>query len=183
MAPSQVTTPRLLLRPPRLEDAPAIFARYASDPEVTRFLAWRRHQSVAETRAFVQFSETEWRAHGAGPYLICSRDGEALLGSTGLQFESAQRAATGYVLAKDAWGSGYATEALRAMVEVARADRFEELDALCHVEHRASTRVLEKAGFVAIGILQHEAFPNLSPPHAAAVHYSLRLEPRKAPPG
>ena len=37
-----VETERLVLRRPTAADAPAIFARYASDPEVTRYMAWPR---------------------------------------------------------------------------------------------------------------------------------------------
>ena len=48
---------------------------------------------------------------------------------------------TGYVLAKDAWGQGYATEALRAMVNVARGIGIVSLSALCHPEHQASVHV------------------------------------------
>ena len=176
MAPLEVLTARLLLRPPRVADAPAIFARYASVPEVTKFLGWRRHGSVEETRAFVTFSETEWRSRGCGPYLIWSRGGETLLGSTGLQIESPGRAVTGYVLAQDAWGRGYATEALRAIVAVARGSSVQEIDALCHIEHRPSAHVLEKCGFAAVRTLPEQAFPNLSPPPAPALLYRLALQ-------
>ena len=173
----ELLTARLLLRPPRPADAPAMFARYASIPEVTRFLSWPRHRSVEETRAFVELSEWEWRARGCGAYLIWSRDGGTLLGSTGLQLESAERAVTGYVLAKDAWGRGYATETLRAMVDAARGAGFRELDAFCHVDHRASAHVLEKCGFAKIAIVAEEGFPNLDPPRAPALHYRSRLQP------
>jgi RimJ/RimL family protein N-acetyltransferase len=54
---------------------------------------------------------------------------------------------TGYVLAKDAWGKGYATEALTAVVEVASDIGVRRLYALCHPKHLASSRVLEKCGF------------------------------------
>jgi GNAT superfamily N-acetyltransferase len=54
---------------------------------------------------------------------------------------------TGYVLAKDAWGQGYATEALGAMVDVARRINLRRIYALCHPQHQASWRVLEKCGF------------------------------------
>ena len=87
-----------------------------------------------------------------------------LVGSTGLSFETGQRAATGYLLARDAWGRGYATEALRAMVEVARGAGVLRLYALCHTDHAASVRVLEKAGFAREGTLRrYFVFPNLSP--------------------
>jgi [ribosomal protein S5]-alanine N-acetyltransferase len=174
MTPIEVQTRRLLLRPPRIQDAAAIFARYASAPEVTRFLAWRRHQSIEETRAFARFSEGQWHRYGCGPYLIWSLDGETLLGSTGLSFETAVRAVTGYVLAQDAWGRGYATEALRAMIDVARRAGFRELDAACHTANLASAHVLEKCGFASIGTLPEQDFPNLSPPRAPALHYRLK---------
>jgi RimJ/RimL family protein N-acetyltransferase len=76
-------TTRLVLRKPRLADAPAIFERYASDPEVTRFLSWPRHSTVADTRTFIEFSDAEWTRWPAGPYLVESRDG-VLLGGAGL---------------------------------------------------------------------------------------------------
>src|SRR6185503_581245 len=161
-APDAVTTPRLVLRRPRPSDADAIFERYAGDPDVTRLVGWLRHQSVDDTRAFLQFSDAEWERAPAGAYLIESRETGALLGSTGFVFEAPYRAATGYVLAKDVWGRGYATEALRAMVETARPLGVRRLYALCHHTHRASARVLEKCGFSLEGCLRAYAeFPNL----------------------
>ena len=40
MVPERLDTERLVLRRPRPADAQAIFARYSSDPEVTRLLGW-----------------------------------------------------------------------------------------------------------------------------------------------
>ena len=54
MVPVLLTTARLRLRVPSLADAQAIFAGYATDPEVTRYLAWRPHPSLATTLAFLQ---------------------------------------------------------------------------------------------------------------------------------
>jgi RimJ/RimL family protein N-acetyltransferase len=161
-APDAITTARLVLRRPRSSDAGAIFARYSSDPEVTRLVGWPRHRSVDDARGFLQFSDAEWKRAPAGTYLIESRETGVLLGSTGLLFEAPYRAMTGYVLAKDAWGRGYATEALRAMVETARLLSVRRLYALCHHEHRASAHVLEKCGFSLEGCLRAYAeFPNL----------------------
>ncbi|HEY7498334.1 MAG TPA: GNAT family N-acetyltransferase [Vicinamibacterales bacterium] len=147
-APGRVETARLLLSPPEPGDAAAIFQRYASDPEVTRFLGWPRHRSIDETHAFVSFSADHWNRWPAGPYLIWSRATGQLLGGTGFTFESPDHVVTGYVLAKDAWGQGFATEALTAVVRIARDIRVARLTAFCHPDHRASQRVLEKCGFV-----------------------------------
>lgn len=184
-APSQVDTPRLILVQPRGTDAAEIFERYASDPEVTRFLGWARHRSIAETQAFLSFSESEWERWPAGPYLIRSRDDGRLLGGTGLGFETREQAVTGYVLAKSEWGKGYATEALAAVMEVARGIGVVRLYALCHPEHRASWRVLEKCGFVRHSAWSQQAeFPNLAPGRLQDVlRYGVVLGPAHAQAG
>lgn len=160
---SHCETARLLFRPPRPDDARAIFERYAGDPEVTRYLGWPYHVSVEDTEAFVTFSQAEWARSASGPLLIFSRQTGNLLGSSGLLLETPYRAMTGYVFARDAWGNGYATEALGAMVDLATELRIARLYAHCHTAHRASWRVLEKCGFEREGILQRQSvFPNLS---------------------
>ena len=177
-APERIETERLILRRPRLEDAEEVFARYASDAEVSRYLAWRLHRSPDTTRQFLQYSEDEWVRWPAGPYLIESRTDGGLLGGTGFAFETAYRASVGYVLAKDGWGRGLATEAMHAMVSVARGINLTRLYALCHVDHRASSRVLEKTGFTREGVLRrYLEFPNLSTDGPADVFcYALILK-------
>ena len=163
-APFTITTERLILRRPKQADAEAVFERYASDAEVTRYVGWPRHRNVEETRAFLTFSDTEWERWPVGPYLVFSRSDRLLLGSTGLGFEAPHRASTGYVLAKEAWGRGVATEALQAMVRLAAQSGVKRLYALCHPAHRASGRVLEKCGFDLEATLRcHFEFPNLDP--------------------
>jgi ribosomal-protein-alanine N-acetyltransferase len=160
----RIETDRLVLVRPAAADAQAIFERYASDPAVTRYLAWPTHKSVEDTRLFVGFSDAEWDRSPAGPYLIRSREDGRLLGATGLSFDTAGAASTGYVLAQDAWGRGYATEALRAMVELAHSLGLPSLTAYCHPDHAPSIRVLEKCGFRRESAAATQAeFPNLTP--------------------
>jgi ribosomal-protein-alanine N-acetyltransferase len=175
-APERFETARLILRRPTVEDAPEVYQRYANDVEVSRYLAWKLHQSSAMTRAFLEFSDTEWERWPGGPYLIESREDGRLLGGTGLAFETSYRASTGYVLAKDAWGQGYATEAVQAMVEISRTVGVARLYALCHVDHARSARVLEKCGFIREGVLQrYLEFPNLAPGQPADVYCFAKL--------
>jgi len=173
-----IVTERLRLRPPRREDAEAIYRAYSGDAEVTRYLAWPMHQSVGEVEQFIRFSDEEWRRWSSGPYLLETRTGGELLGATGLAFETAYRASTGFVLAREAWGQGYAGEALAAMVAQARRMGIQRLYALCHSEHSASARVLEKAGFLFEGILhRYQVFPNLPGEEAVDVDcYAMPFE-------
>lgn len=174
-APRELRTERLILMTPAEKDAGEIFERYASDPEVTRYLGWPRHQSIDDTLAFLAFSAAEWERWPAGPYLIRARSDGRLLGSTGLSFARRDEAMTGYVLARDAWGHGYATEALGAMVDLARELRLTRLYAPVHTDNRASSRVLEKCGFTLdAGWSEAPTFPNLpADSRQAAVCYEL----------
>ena len=47
-APLEFHTARLTFTAPRPGDTVAIFERFASDPEVTRYLGWPRHRSVLD---------------------------------------------------------------------------------------------------------------------------------------
>jgi len=161
-----------------MEDAEAIYQTYSSDAEVTRYLAWPKHRSVGEVEQYIRFGEEQWRQWSCGPYLIETRIDGTLLGGTGLAFETGYRASTGFVLARDSWGLGYASEALAAMVAQARRMGVQRLYALCHTEHTASARVLEKAGFQFEGILhRYQVFPNLPAGAAADVDcYAIPFE-------
>jgi RimJ/RimL family protein N-acetyltransferase len=86
-----------------------------------------------------------------------------VLGTTGLDVETPWRAATGYVLRRDAWGRGLATEVTVAMTRLADDLGMIRVHALCHPDNTASTRVLAKAGFLREGVLRrHTCFPNIS---------------------
>ena len=161
---AEITTDRLLLRKPSVADAEAIFDRYASDPVVCRYLAWPMHRNIADTLAFLEFSDAEWTRWPAGPYLIFAKADNELCGSTGLAFESATLASTGYVLAQGSWGNGFAAEALLAMRSLAANLGVLRLYAHVHPDHRSSQRVLKKGAFALDGTLVAEfEFPNLDP--------------------
>jgi len=177
-APETLATTRLRLARPRPEDATAIFSRYASVEDVTRYLGWARHRKKEDSRAFVTFSDAEWARWPAGPYLAWN--GDTLVGGTGLAFETPWRAATGYVLARDAWGQGFASEMLAAMVDLARDLNVARLYALCHPAHQPSRRVLKRGGFTFEGVLRaHVMFPNLdmTAPGDCACYARVLLRP------
>jgi ribosomal-protein-alanine N-acetyltransferase len=142
---------------------------------VTRYLGWPRHTSVDDTLAFVAFSRSEWARSSLGPLLVFGRDSDRLLGSSGLVLETPACAQTGYVFARDAWGHGYATETLGAMVDLAAARRIARVYALCHTEHGASWHVLEKCGFTREGVIRGHAFPNLSKERMDVFSYARTL--------
>jgi [ribosomal protein S5]-alanine N-acetyltransferase len=158
----EIGTARLWLRPPREADAQQIFARYAQDPEVCRYMSWTPHQSIEDTLTFLRrivCDNAERRSKG---FLIFSRESGELLGSIGGAIDQ-HRMQFGYCLARDAWSHGIATEAARAFVtSVFEIPTIGRIQAYCDVENRASARVLEKAGLELEGTLRRLlVLPNL----------------------
>ncbi len=175
----QIRTPRLLLRRPHVDDAEAVFTGWASDPVATRYLSWPRHTSVAEALAFIHWSDEEWGRWPGGPLVVESLETGMRLGCSGLTFETDSRAEIGYVFSRQAWGRGYATETVLAVMEAARLLAPLDLVADVHPDNTASTRVLEKCGFIGEGMgREHARFPNLDPDRLLDVSmyfYSVEL--------
>jgi RimJ/RimL family protein N-acetyltransferase len=167
------------LRRPRLSDAAGIFDRYAQDPQVTRYLMWMPHQSIAHTRQFLTDSAEGRQAGRQFHWVICPLGEEPqVIGMIGLDCESF-KVDLGYALARDSWGRGLASEAASAVVETALAEEhIVRVGAHCHVENLASARVLEKAGMQREGILRRMvAFPNVNGAVCDIIVYAKVKEP------
>jgi ribosomal-protein-alanine N-acetyltransferase len=144
----ELRTERLVLREFRLDDQDAAH-RYGSDEQVTRHTTWGPN-SLTDTANYlgevVRRASIEPRTSFI--LAVVTLDGE-LIGAAHLKFTDAEhrQGELGYVLAKDSWGFGYATEVARRLI----AFGFDELGmerimATCHPENLASARVLVKAG-------------------------------------
>jgi RimJ/RimL family protein N-acetyltransferase len=154
MPASEILTERLCLRPPVIDDATEIFARYGQDPVVTRYLSWSPQKTVADAIGYLEklISDTaQGRRYG---FLIFSLQSGQLLGSVGGAIEN-HFVQFGYCLARDAWGRGFATEAATEFLRAAqKLPGICRIQAFCDVENRASARVLEKIGLEREGTLR-----------------------------
>lgn len=140
-------TARLFARDFEPSDFDAIHA-YASDPEVTRFMFFAP-RSRDETRDYLErMLLTQRQVPRVVWELAMVRAGDGrLIGGCDLTIEQPQQADLGFILAKAAWGHGYATEIARALVAAAfEALGVDRVFATCDVDNYASARVLERAG-------------------------------------
>jgi RimJ/RimL family protein N-acetyltransferase len=161
--PERIETERLVLRKPRLDDAPEIFAAYAQDTEVTRYLTWRPHTSVEETYQFIGQMLKYWEIGRAYPYALTRKDSDTIIGMIAVHPDG-YRLGIGYVLARVHWGKGYIPEAAQALIDWAfQQPSIYRVDATTDVENIASQRVLEKLGMQCEGILRrYMIHPNIS---------------------
>ena len=162
LPPESFATARLHLRKPLPEDAPLIFAAYAQDPEVTRYLTFRPHRDLSDTgKAIERFTEG-WRSGRSFCWLIFTRNDGELVGAIAARED--QGINLGYLLARPFWGRGLMSEALSAIVEWAftQSSVF-RVWAVCDLENEASARLLERNGFHQEGILRGWSLhPNIS---------------------
>ncbi len=143
-----IESERLLLRLFRLSDLPDV-QEYAADPQVTRFLRWGPNREE-ETLAFLRGAIRRGRAPGSNHFdlAVVERSSGRVCGGLGIHARAPQRVEVGYVLARGAWGRGYATEAVRAALPFAASGLgAHEVFALVLPENAASVRVLTRCGF------------------------------------
>jgi RimJ/RimL family protein N-acetyltransferase len=142
-------TKRLVLRAPQLVDGKAV-AALAND------------RRVAENTARIAFPyrlpDAEKWISGANAdpdartYLITLAD-DTIIGSCSLHVDDGPVADIGYWLGTRHWGKGYATEAVRALIDLAFTDLgHKALQSSVRVTNPDSRRVLEKCGFQWTGV-------------------------------
>ena len=154
----RLTGPRVLLRQPDVNDAEALFTRVASDPEVTRYLSWRPHPDVAETRRVIT---SLFNTGGERTWLIES--GGEVVGLCGLRRPDPHAVELGYCLARAWWRRGLMSEAVSVLLyEVAGDPSVYRVSAYCHVDNAGSAGVLARCGLTLEGRLaRYAVFPNI----------------------
>ncbi|OLE29351.1 MAG: GNAT family N-acetyltransferase, partial [Cyanobacteria bacterium 13_1_40CM_2_61_4] len=136
---------------------------YARDPEVTRYLSFRPHQQVEQSRDFLRRCSASWAGEGPYTWLITRREDGRLLGVIDIRPQG-HRVELGYALGREHWGHGVMTEVVRAVIEWALGQpEVHRVWAVCDVDNGASAQVLEKAGMTREGRLRGwSVHPNVS---------------------
>lgn len=159
MHPVVIEGERIVLRELTDADAPAVHA-WVGDPEVVAHVPLGPLDHAATVAYVAQLVTEATRVPRLTYSLVIVRrsDGAALGGITvGVDSFEHRRVELGYILRRDAWGRGYATEA----AALARDFVFDHLGAVrlwavCDPDNPASARVLEKIGMRREGVLRSD---------------------------
>ena len=145
-------TERLKLRPVMEEDLDTAHKEWFADPEVAKYMFWGVHRDLDETREWLDYELEMLDSDMWYRFVVCRRDpdGRSIpVGSVLLYYEEEiSNWEIAYHFARKYWGQGYATEAVRRVMDFAA-------DALCLKKvvaryasaNMASGRVLRKTGF------------------------------------
>ncbi len=173
--PDQIETERLVLRKPHMEDTLAIYNGWTQDKNVTRYLTWRPHQCIEQTKTFIQHCRSMWESETRFPYIIMLKMSSEVIGIIDPRVEGAN-VGIGYVMARAYWGNGYLPEATKAIIDWAlHQPSIYRVYATIDVENGNSRRVLEKAGMQCEGILRKFIIhPNISDQPRDSYIYAIR---------
>ncbi|MCI8611870.1 MAG: GNAT family N-acetyltransferase [Clostridiales bacterium] len=146
--PPVLQTNRLILRRMQRSDSSDMFA-YAKDPAVTRFLTWEPHPDEAFTRRYLTYVSSRYKAGEFFDWALVLRTENKMIGTCGFTRIDCKNGLgeVGYVLNRNYWGQGLASEALQRVIQFA----FDVLN-LNRVESRfmegntPSRKVMEKSG-------------------------------------
>jgi [ribosomal protein S5]-alanine N-acetyltransferase len=143
-------TERLRLRSLEVDDAERLLEIYG-DAETMRYVGrtGRPVVDLAATERAVEAIGRHHAFHGFGLWAVDERRGEPVVGVAGLAWVEGHGpdVEAAYILRRDRWGRGYATEALRAVLEIGHEQLgISRIVALAYLENDTSRRVMEKAG-------------------------------------
>lgn len=143
-----IKTERLILSKYELDDYTDAYNNWCKEDVVAKYVTWEAHKSFEETKEFIK---SEVDSYGPDTYKWIVRikeTNEAIGGITVVHLKKNDlRAELGYCYGSKYWGNGYATEALKAVINYLFNKVGLELIVIDHMaQNPASGRVMQKAG-------------------------------------
>ena len=152
----ELETERLRLRRVRFDDLYDYYERLGSDGEVTRYLTFDPHQDIGESLASIEKTLGRYEEGGCYRWAIAEKEDDGIIGIFELlRFdEAAESCSFAYMLGKQWWGRGYATEAMREAFRFAIEEMGVKKIIGDHMApNAASGAVMRKAGMVKTGVI------------------------------
>ena len=149
-------TERLILRKFTILDAEDMYNNWATDTNTNKYLSWSLHNDISETREVI----TDWinrYKNGFYNWVVEVKDTHEIIGNIceeGVS-EKHKTISIGYCYGSKYWNNGYATEALRRVIEYLLTEKeFYLVSANHRSSNPASGRVMQKAGMKYDGTLR-----------------------------
>lgn len=151
-----IETDRLILRRFQLSDAPAMFANWASDDEVTKYLTWPTHADMSVTEGILGQWVPQYEKDDYYNWAIVLKEHDPQpIGNINVAHWSEDREAPeiGYCMGRRWWHQGIMTEALGAVLGFL-FDRVgvEQIVALHDTNNPHSGGVMRKCGMAFDGV-------------------------------
>ena len=147
----------MILRRFRLEDAADMYANWASDPEVTKYLTWPTHTSVDVTKILLADWTPRYEDGGYFNWAMEHKATGKVIGNISVVtlYARTEAADMGYCMSRAFWGQGLMPEALIAVMDyLFDVVGLNRVAASHDINNPKSGRVMEKAGMKLEGIFR-----------------------------
>ena len=148
-----LNTAHLLLRPFRPEDAAPLY-QILNQPGLLQYFPDPTPPSLERVERFIGKQLTEWQERGYALWAVQPLQTDRLAGWCGSQFlPETGETEVAYLLGRECWGRGYATEAAHASLDFTfRHFPLDQIIALVHPDNASSIRVIGKLGMKSSGL-------------------------------
>jgi ribosomal-protein-alanine N-acetyltransferase len=159
LKPMRLESPRLQLREAVNGDAEILFVNYFSSVSSSRFLSRFAHSSIEQTKRFLdQWTNQAWKLPGTPFAWIIEKLEDAEPIGIFLVFQKDSHAEIHYGISETCRGQGFASEACDTATKwLLSQNLIQKVWTAVDIEHVATQRVLEKAGFQKGEILRNWA--------------------------
>lgn len=142
----RITTERLALEPISLKYLESTYA-YSSDLENTRLMMFLPYSSTDELEEYLRGAVDQWKLDDPHHLEFVVLLGDVHIGGVTLYPTEPGSAELGWILDKHYFGHGYATEAIRAVMDYGQREwGIHRFFAQCDSENAASYRLMERLG-------------------------------------
>lgn len=145
-----IETPRFILRPATLQDVSDIH-EYLSQEKVVRYLPFKVHKNIYDTKKFVQlFFINNYKKGKVGNYVVYHKDDKKVIGNTGIN-NIRPRSKEGEIaicINPKYWGHDFATElTMITLITGFELMNLNKLVALTYSENKYTPKSLNNLGF------------------------------------
>jgi len=142
-----LTTERLRLRELRLTDVD-LMQQILIGKDVLQYFPEYPPFTKAQTEKMITKKLEQWEQYGHGIWAVETLENNILIGRCGLGYlPDTDEIEVGYILGRDFWGKGYATEAAKASLNYGFTHlEVNEIVGIVHVDNIGSQHVLQKIG-------------------------------------
>lgn len=158
----KIETDRLILRKISINDANFSFKNWMSDRKVTKFLRWKSHDNIDESKRIIK----EWIKSYDNPYFFqwvieLKEINEPIGNISVVDYKEMTRTChIGYAIGSKFWNKGYTSEAFLKVIEYLFSIGINRIESQHDPLNKASGRVMEKCGLKYEGCLKKADYNN-----------------------
>jgi ribosomal-protein-alanine N-acetyltransferase len=122
---------------------------YTSSAANTKFVIWQMHRDYKDTYAYIKYTYELENAGNLFTWVIYHSGDKKVIGTIDLTYSDVYKAVEiGYILNMNYWKKGYASEAVKLVLDFVKTDlNVDKVFGIALTENAASKKVMERCGF------------------------------------